>query len=124
MTEAVFGLRESTLLNTITVKMSVLLGCQHGVYAMSFAASVTSYYKFKFKFFIARNLKTQVITCIHLDGVDASWSRHQVDPPSSIVSALSTTTSRGAPTGVIRSQPGTTQLSARLDVITPLVCLL
>ena len=44
LTEAVFGLRESTLLNTITVKMSVLLGCQHGVYAMSFAASVTSYY--------------------------------------------------------------------------------
>ena len=44
MTEAVFGLRESTLLNTITVKMSVRLGCQHGVYAMSFAASVTSYY--------------------------------------------------------------------------------
>ena len=44
VTEAVFGLRESTLLNTITVKMSVLLGCQHGVYAMSFAASVTSYY--------------------------------------------------------------------------------
>ena len=39
-----FGLRESTLLNTITVKMSVLLGCQHGVYAMSFAASMTSYY--------------------------------------------------------------------------------
>ena len=39
-----FGLRESTLLNTITVKMSVSLGCQHGVYAMSFAASVTSYY--------------------------------------------------------------------------------
>ena len=44
VTEAVFGLRKSTLLNTITVKMSVLLGCQHGVYAMSFAASVTSYY--------------------------------------------------------------------------------
>ena len=44
VTEVVFGLRESTLLNTITVKMSVLLGCQHGVYAMSFAASVTSYY--------------------------------------------------------------------------------
>ena len=44
MTEALFGLRESTLLNTITVKMSVLLGCQHGVYAMSFAANVTSYY--------------------------------------------------------------------------------
>ena len=40
--EAVFGLRESTLLSTITVKMSVLLGCQHGIYAMSFAASVTS----------------------------------------------------------------------------------
>ena len=32
VTEAVFGLRESTLLNTITV------------YAMSFAAIVTSYY--------------------------------------------------------------------------------
>ena len=44
VTEVVFGLRESTLLNTITVKMSVLLGCRHGVYAMSFAASVTSYY--------------------------------------------------------------------------------
>ena len=44
VTDAVFGLRESTLLNTITVKISVLLGCQHGVYAMSFAASVTSYY--------------------------------------------------------------------------------
>ena len=44
VTEAMFGLRESTLLNIITVKMSVLLGCQHGVYAMSFAASVTSYY--------------------------------------------------------------------------------
>ena len=44
VTEAVFGLRESTLLNTINVKMSVLLGCQHGVYAMSFAASETSYY--------------------------------------------------------------------------------
>ena len=45
VTEGVFGLPESTLLNTITVKMSVLLGCQHGVYAMSFAVSVTSYYK-------------------------------------------------------------------------------
>ena len=44
VTEAVFGLRESTLLNTITVKMSVFLSCQQGVYAMSFAASVTSYY--------------------------------------------------------------------------------
>ena len=44
VTEAVFGLRESTLLNTITVKMSVFWGCQHGVYAMSFAASVTPYY--------------------------------------------------------------------------------
>ena len=43
VTGAVCGLRESTLLNTITVKISVLLGCQHGVYAMSFAAGVTSY---------------------------------------------------------------------------------
>ncbi|VDH94644.1 Hypothetical predicted protein, partial [Mytilus galloprovincialis] len=31
-----------------------------------------------------------------------------VNPPSSAVSALSTTTSRGAPTGVIKSQPETT----------------
>ena len=44
VTKVVFGLRESTLLNTITVKMSVFWGCQHGVYAMSFAASVTSYH--------------------------------------------------------------------------------
>ena len=44
VTEAVVGLRESTLLNTITVKMSVFWVCQHGVYAMSFAASVASYY--------------------------------------------------------------------------------
>ena len=45
VTKVVFGLRESTLLNTITVKMSgFFLGCQHGVYAMSFAASVTSYH--------------------------------------------------------------------------------
>ena len=44
VTEAVVGLRESTLLNAITFKMSVFGGCQHGVYAMSFAASVTSYY--------------------------------------------------------------------------------
>ena len=38
VTEAVVGLRESTLLNTITVKMSVFFGggggCQHGVYAI------------------------------------------------------------------------------------------
>ena len=46
-------------------------------------------------------------TCVHLDGVDVSWSRHQVDPPSSVISALSTT-------GVIKSYPGTTQLSALL----------
>ena len=40
--KAVFSLRESILLSTITVEMSVLFGCQHGIYAMSFAASVTS----------------------------------------------------------------------------------
>ena len=40
--KAVFSLRESILLSTITVKMSGLFGCQHGFYAMSFAASVTS----------------------------------------------------------------------------------
>ena len=64
VTEAVFGLRESTLLNTITVKMSVLLGCQHGVYAMSFAASVTSYYiHYVIKCF------TSVFICEHYTGI-------------------------------------------------------
>ena len=37
-----------------------------------------------------------------------AWLRLQVDPPSSAVLALSTTASRGEPTGVIKSQPGTT----------------
>ena len=35
VTEAVFGLRESTLLNTITVEMRVLLGCQRIIYITS-----------------------------------------------------------------------------------------
>lgn len=56
-------------------------------------------------------------TCKHLGGIDAWWSRHQVDPPSSVVSALSTTTPRGAPSGVIRSQPGTIQLSACVPIL-------
>lgn len=42
------------------------------------------------------------------------WSRHQVDPLSSVVSALSPKTSRGAPTGEISSQPGTIRLCTDL----------
>lgn len=56
-------------------------------------------------------------TCKHLGGLGAWWSRHQVDPPSSVVSALSTTTPRGAPSGVISSQPGTIQLSACVPIL-------
>lgn len=55
-------------------------------------------------------------TCKHLIG--AWWSRHQVvDPPSSVVSVLSTTTSRGALTGVISSHSGTIQLSACVPIL-------
>uniref|UniRef100_A0A8W8NX05 Ankyrin_rpt-contain_dom domain-containing protein n=1 Tax=Magallana gigas TaxID=29159 RepID=A0A8W8NX05_MAGGI len=45
-------------------------------------------------------------------GIWLEPTSYKVDPSLSVVLALSTTTSRGAPTGVISSQPGTILLSA------------